>query len=61
MRALTSQVNVIMEWSEQEKALLVENVRIAPVLWQPTHPSYGKRGPRDSALKKLQRYFLDEV
>jgi hypothetical protein len=41
-----------MEWSEQEKALLVENVKIAPVLWQPTHPSYGKRGPRDSALKK---------
>jgi len=29
---------------------LIENW---PVLWQPNHKSYGKRGPGDAALKKV--------
>lgn len=50
-------VNLIMEWSEEDEALLVANVEIAPVMWQPTHPSYGRRGPRESLLKKAAKIF----
>jgi hypothetical protein len=42
---------VIVEWTEEEKALLVKNVEMVPVLWQPTHPLNSKRGPRDAAHK----------
>jgi hypothetical protein len=37
----------------ESKLKLINLVRNWPVLWQPTHKSYGKRGPRDVALKKV--------
>ena len=46
-----------MEWSHENNAILIENVKKAPVLWQPTHQMYGKRGPRDCAFKKIAKMF----
>jgi hypothetical protein len=42
---------VIMEWTEEDKALFVKNFEMASMLWQATHPLNSKRGPCDAAHK----------
>jgi len=38
---------------QESKVRLIDLIKNLPVLWQPNHKSYGKRGPRDAALKKV--------
>jgi len=46
---------------DDSKAKLVELIKAFPVLWQPTHKAYGKRGPRDAALKIWPQSFVKKV
>ena len=41
----------------ENKLKLIGLIKNLPVLRQPTHKAYGKRGPRDVALKKVAASF----
>jgi hypothetical protein len=46
-----------MEWNQEHKIALINKIKLFPVLWQPDHASYGKRGPRDLAYRKVEKDF----
>lgn len=46
-----------MDSSQETNVKLINAIKLHPVLWQPCHSSYGKRGPRDAAYKKIGKEF----
>jgi len=46
---------------EESKVKLIDLIKNLAVLWQPSHKSYGKRGPRDAALKKVAASLGENV
>jgi hypothetical protein len=45
------------KWSLDDSAKLISKIKNIAVLWCPSHGSYGKRGPRTAALKKVAAEF----
>src|SRR6266536_1757819 len=44
-------------WQPSETAKLIDLIESFPVIWKTDHPSYGRRGPRESAHKKVAELF----
>ena len=42
-------------WSVEESVKLIDIVKNYPVLWQSDHKLYGRKGPRDAAMKKYTK------
>ena len=43
-------------WSVEESVKLIDMVKNYPVLWQTDHKLYGRKGPRDAAMRKVGLY-----
>ena len=46
-----------MEWTKDDLIKLANVIKLYPVLWQPDHPQYGKKSPRDAAYRKVGKEF----
>ena len=44
-------------WSVEESVKLIDIVKNYPVLWQTDHKLYGRKGPRDAAMRKVYKDF----
>ena len=44
-------------WSVEESVKLIDIVKNYPLLWQTDHKLYGRKGPRDTAMRKVYKDF----
>ena len=46
-------------WSVEESVKLIDIVKNYPILWQTDHKLYGRKGPRDAAMRKVYKDFRE--
>ena len=44
-------------WTTEDITKFINCIRLNKILWKTDHPGYGKRGPRDFAMKKVSIEF----
>ena len=43
-------------WSVEESVKLIDIVKNYPILWQTDHKLYGRKGPRDAAMRNYKDF-----